>query len=204
VPATLHHVADLVLRDQSVCVEINQPESCRRVKVRIALEVLSGGLGGALRADHGAHEIFKGLSRGEAEHVVFAVHVDAPVRAGPSAQHRRVVRVLWGKRLGKLSEVKSSIFVLVVPLEKQVAIVEGHVNTDIAQTVLYIEGRDCTQVVDVENAESVVGVEVVLLHSLVLRHLYVFVQVHLLANHSDYSLLCLLSHWLVEAARNIR
>lgn len=48
-------------------------------------------------------------------------------------------------------------------------------NANISQTMLHVHGRYCTQIVDIENAESVIGVKVCTSNSLIFLHFYVFV-----------------------------
>ena len=198
--ATLHEIADLVLRDHTVSIEIDKAEGCGWVEVGITLQILTSGLCGSFLADHCPQQVFEGAGCRVGEHVVFAIDVDASVCAGATTEHLCIVWVFRCERLCELSVVESAVTVLIVALEEQLAIVLRNMHANVTKAVLQVQRRDCTDVVDVKHAEGVVGVEVRILDCLILGHLEVLVQVHLLTDHANDSCLRLSASRLVKAA----
>ena len=161
---------------------------------------MTSGLSGALLANHCPQQILKSASCRIGEHVVFAIDVDASVCARATTEHLCVVWVFRCQCLGKLSVVESSVTILIVTLEEQLAVVLGNVHTNVAKAVLQVQRRDCTDVVDIEHAEGVISVEVRILDSLVFGHLKVLIQVYLLTDHAHDASLRLSAGRLVKAA----
>ena len=58
--------------------------------------------------------------------------------AGATSEHLCIVWVFRCQRLGKLSVVESSVTILIVTLEEQLAVVLGNVHTNVAKAVLQV------------------------------------------------------------------
>ena len=64
--------------------------------------------------------------------------------------------------------------------------------------MLHVKRRDRAQVIDVKNAESVLGIEVCSGHSLILGHFDVLIKVYLFAYHANNTSFRLLPNGLLE------
>ena len=80
----------------------------------------------------------------------------------------RVVGVFRSEGLSELAVVESAITILIVALEKELAVISCDIHANIGKAVLQIERGNRSQVIDIKDAESVIGVEVSLLNSLIL------------------------------------
>lgn len=139
--AALHHVADLVLRNHTVSVDVNDTESFTRVEVGVPLQALACSLCGAFCAHHGSKERLESVGGGEAKDVVFSVDINSSVCRRSPSEHVSIVGVSWSESFCEFVLIKTTISVSVVPLEEEVDVFLGHVDADVLESVPHIHGR---------------------------------------------------------------
>jgi hypothetical protein len=157
--AGLDDTLDLAGVHTAVVVKVKTVESLVHVEAGLALETLAYCLSSNLYLEVDAPHVSE-LDLGVGVEAVVAAVDRVLVVGGTAVEHVRVVAISGEEGIGELVEVESEILVCVVAGDEKVNLITCREHTDGREALTDVSSGDVTTEVNVEDAESVVEVEV--------------------------------------------